>query len=64
MDIQKTMVEGTDQDLVEYVKKMVHTLGGFKGGLVSMAYTSPEDINHTPERIDIMCKAFREYGVY
>ena len=64
VDIQKTMISGTDQDIVEYVRKMIATLGGFHGGLVSMAYTTPKDIHHTPERIAIMCEAFRKYGVY
>ena len=64
MDIQKTMREGTNEDIELYAKRMVETLGRNKSGFVSMAYTTPEDINHTREKIDVMCKAFRMYGMY
>jgi len=41
---------------------MIATLGNHNGGLVSMAYSTPETIHHTPEKIAAMCAAFREYG--
>ncbi|MFI4911231.1 MAG: uroporphyrinogen decarboxylase family protein [Sedimentisphaeraceae bacterium JB056] len=64
VDIQKTMIEGSLDDIKAYVKRMISTIGSFNGGLVSMAYTTPEDIGHTPEKIAAMCEAFREYGIY
>lgn len=64
VDIQKTMINGTPDDIRNYVKRMIRTIGGFRGGLVSMAYTTPQDIGHTPEKIAVMCEAFRTYGVY
>ncbi|MBF9018401.1 MULTISPECIES: uroporphyrinogen decarboxylase family protein [unclassified Oceanispirochaeta] len=64
VDIQRTMVEGTNEDIDLYVKRMVETLGRNHNGLISMAYTTPDDINHTAEKIKIMCDAFRRYGKY
>jgi hypothetical protein len=64
VDIQRTMIDGSIDDIRAYVKKMISTIGSFNGGLVSMAYTTPEDIGHTPEKIAAMCEAFREYGIY
>ncbi len=64
VDIQQTMANGSEKDIENYVKEMIRTLGGFKGGFISMAYSTPEDINHTPEKINVMCRAFRKYGSY
>ena len=64
VDIQKTMIEGSLDDIRAYVKRMVATLGSHNGGLVSMAYSTPETVHHTPEKIAAMCAAFREFGVY
>ncbi len=64
VDIQQTMVHGTIEDIRAYVRRMVATLGSHDGGLISMAYTTPETVEHAPERIAAMCAAFREYGVY
>jgi len=64
VDIQKAMIEGTNEEIELYSKRMVETLGRNKSGFVSMAYTTPEDINHTPEKLAVMCTAFRKYGVY
>jgi uroporphyrinogen-III decarboxylase len=62
VDIQKTMIHGSLDDIRVYVRRMVTTLGRHNGGLVSMAYSTPETIHHTPEKIAAMCAAFREYG--
>ncbi|NLG51661.1 MAG: hypothetical protein GX552_16270 [Chloroflexi bacterium] len=64
VDIQQTMIRGSVQDVRAYVKRMIDTLGNHNGGLISMAYSSPEAVEHTQEKIDAMCAAFREYGVY
>lgn len=64
VDIQKTMVHGTVEDIERYVQRMMETIGNHQGGLISMAYSSPEAVGHTPEKIKAMCKAFRKYGVY
>ena len=64
VDVQKTMVEGSVEDTKNYVRRMIETLGDHKGGLISMAYSSPDAVGHTPEKIAAMCSAFREFGVY
>ena len=64
VDIQNTMVHGTEEDIERYVQRMIYHLGRHNGGLVSMAYTSPQDIGHTPAKIATMCRAFRRWGVY
>jgi uroporphyrinogen decarboxylase len=64
VDIQKTMTEGSTEDIENYVARMLNTIGNFNGGLISMAYTTPEDIGHSPEKVAAMCRAFREKGVY
>lgn len=64
VDIQDTMVKGNVADVEEYVKKMIATVGSHNGGLVSMAYTTPEAVEHKTENTAAMCRAFREFGVY
>lgn len=64
VDIQKTMVDGTPDDIRTYVRRMIATIGAHGGGFISMAYSTPEAVNHTPQNIAAMCAAFREYGWY
>ena len=64
VDIQNTMINGSLDDIRNYVKRMVETLGSHNGGLVSMTYSTPDDIGHTPETLAAMATAFRKYGVY
>jgi len=64
VDIQKTMIEGSPEEVSAYAKRMINTLGAHNGGFVSMAYSTPEDVNHTPENMAAMCKAFRENEKY
>ncbi len=64
VDIQQTMVTGSIADIEAYVRRLIATLGNHHGGLVSMAYSSPDAVQHSPEKVAAMCKAFREYGVY
>ncbi|MBD3384512.1 hypothetical protein GF407_06240 [candidate division KSB1 bacterium] len=64
VDIQKNSSREKPQEIERYVKKMMATLGNHKGGLISMAYTSPEAIELSPDRIAVMCHAFRKYGCY
>lgn len=64
VDIQKTMVQGSTRDIRSYVKRMMATLGAHRGGLISMAYSSPDAVQIAPEKNAAMCAAFRQYGVY
>jgi uroporphyrinogen decarboxylase len=59
VDIQKTMVEGSIEDITAYARRLINTLGSHNGGFISMAYSSPEAVHHTPEKIAAMCTAFR-----
>lgn len=59
VDIQQTMVHGSCDDIRTYVERMKATLGRHNGGLVSMAYSSPEAVHHAPEKTAAMCAAFR-----
>ena len=43
---------------------MVKTLGFHNVGLVRMAYSTPDEIGHTSEKLAVVSKAFRKYGVY
>jgi uroporphyrinogen decarboxylase len=62
VDVQKTMVDGTVDDIRAYVKRMMATIGSHNGGLCSMAYSQPEAVGHLPEKTAAMCAAFREFG--
>ena len=64
VDIQNTMINGSLNDIQAYAKKMIDTLGAFNGGFVSMAYSTPEDINHTPEKLAAMSQSFRKNEKY
>lgn len=64
VDIQNTLARGSIEDIENYVQKMMGTIGSFSGGLISMAYTTPEAINLDPKNVAAMCAAFRKYGNY
>jgi uroporphyrinogen decarboxylase len=64
VDIQNTMIKGSIQDIESYVQDMIRTLGGHNGGLVSMAYSTPEAVGHDAAKTAAMCRAFRKYGIY
>lgn len=64
VDIQQTMIQGTPEEVSAYAKRMIATLGSHNGGLVSMAYSSPEDVKHTPENMAAMCESFRANEAY
>ena len=64
VDIQRTMVNGTPDDVIRYVQRMIGTIGAHNGGLVSMAYTTPDDVQQSDENMTAMCRAFRKYGIY
>jgi hypothetical protein len=64
VDIQRTMVRGSLEDIVAYVKRMIETVGRHNGGLISMAYSTPEAVHHTREKLMAMSAAFRKYGEY
>ena len=64
VDVQKTMINGSLDDIRDYAKRLITTLGAFRGGFVSMAYSTPKDVNHTPEKLAAMCESFRRWENY
>ncbi|MFZ5516264.1 MAG: uroporphyrinogen decarboxylase family protein [Candidatus Zhuqueibacterota bacterium] len=64
VDIQKTLAQGSSDEIERYVQTMMATIGRFNGGLISMAYTTPDAIDLDPVRVAAMCAAFRKYGIY
>lgn len=64
VDIQNTLAQGSIENIENYVQKMMKTIGNFNGGLISMAYTTPEAIDLAPKKVAAMCAAFRKYGNY
>ncbi len=57
-DIQKTMADGSPEDIRAYCRKMVSTLGTPDGGFIAKWYGDPAGAGHTPEAIEAMCDAF------
>ena len=62
VDVQKTMIDGSIDEIRAYVRRMIATIGNHHGGLVSMAYSTPQAVGHAPEKTAAMCAAFREHG--
>jgi uroporphyrinogen decarboxylase len=59
VDIQKTMVYGSAEDIENYVREMVRCLGSYRGGLISKYYPQPDMCGHDPAKTATMCRAFR-----
>jgi uroporphyrinogen decarboxylase len=59
VDIQRTMIEGTLEEIDVYARDLIAILGTPAGGFISMAYSTPDDIQHTPEKLSVMCASFR-----
>ncbi len=64
VDIQKTMVFGTPQDIRRHARKLIESFGNNNGGFIAKWYSDPEGAGHTQEHITAMCDAFVEYGNY
>ena len=58
------MAHGSLDDIRAYVCRMITTIGSHHGGLISMAYSSPDAMGQTHEKVAVMCAAFREYKAY
>lgn len=58
VDIQKTMVNGSLDDIRDYCRKMVKHLGKPNGGFIAKWYGDPIGAGHSPEAIDAMCEEF------
>ncbi len=58
VDIQKTMVLGSLEDIRTYCRKMADLLGRPEGGFIPLWYTDPAGAGHEPVSIDAMCEEF------
>ncbi len=58
VDIQKTMVRGTPEEIRAYCRKMVSLLGRREGGFIAMWYSDPAGAGHAPTAIAAMCDEF------
>lgn len=58
VDIQKTMVNGSLDDIKAYCRKMVKYLYRNGGGFIPRWYTDPVGAGHRQEALDAMCEEF------
>lgn len=64
VDIQKTMVYGTLDEIRAYCRKMAALLGRPEGGFIPRWYTDPRGAGHRPEAIQAMCEEFLKIGAH
>ncbi len=62
VDIQKTMVKGNVEDVRDYARRLIETLGKFNGGFIARWYAAPDAVGHSRKKIDAMSEAFIKYG--
>jgi hypothetical protein len=62
VDIQKTMVYGTLDDVRAYCRRMAALLGRPEGGFIPRWYSDPAGAGHRQEAIDAMCEEFLRLG--
>lgn len=62
VDIQNTMVKGTVDDVRNYAKFLIESLGKYNGGFIAKWYGAPDAVGHSKEKIDAMSEAFIEQG--
>ena len=60
VDIQKTMVYSTLDEIRAYCRKMQYLLGRPSGGFIPRWYSDPAGAGHRPEAIQAMCAEFLE----
>ncbi len=58
VDIQKTMVSGTPEEIRAYCRAMARHLGRPQGGFIPRWYSDPRGAGHRPEAIEAMCDEF------
>ncbi len=64
VDIQKTMVEGTPEQIRDYARHMIERFGTYDGGFIAKWYPDPRAAGHSDEAIQAMCEAFVDGGEY
>ncbi|MFC1479566.1 uroporphyrinogen decarboxylase family protein [Planctomycetota bacterium] len=58
VDIQNTMIHGTEDEIRAYCRNMVKTLGRPEGGFIADYYSDPVGVGHREEAIQWMCEEF------
>jgi uroporphyrinogen decarboxylase len=58
VDIQKTMVNGTLDEIRAYCRRMDSQFGGPQGGFMPRWYSDPRGAGHSPEALQAMCEEF------
>jgi uroporphyrinogen decarboxylase len=58
VDIQNTMVYGSNDEIRAYCRKMAGLLGLPAGGFIPRWYSDPVGAGHRPEAIEAMCQEF------
>ena len=58
VDIQKTMVYGTPDEIRAYCRDLVTKLGRPEGGFMPRWYSDPKGAGHTQAAVDVMCQEF------
>lgn len=58
VDIQKTMVHGSVDEIRAYCRLMAKHLGRPEGGFIPRWYSDPEGAGHRPEALAAMCEEF------
>ena len=58
VDIQKTMVNGTLDEIGAYCRQMDSQLGRPHGGFIPRWYSDPRGAGHSPEALQAMCEEF------
>jgi uroporphyrinogen decarboxylase len=62
VDIQQTMIHGSVEDIQKYARRLIDVFGKYNGGFMSRMYPNPDACQHSKEKIEVMSKAFVEYG--
>jgi uroporphyrinogen decarboxylase len=62
VDIQKTMVYGTLDEIRAYCRSMLAHLGRPQGGFIPRWYSDPVGAGHRPEAVQAMCEEFLRIG--
>ena len=62
VDIQKTMITGTDEEIQKYARHLIDSFGSYNGGFMAKWYEAHEAVGHDMRRVETACRAFREYG--
>ncbi len=62
VDIQKTLVSGSVQEIRAYARKLIDSFAKYDGGFIAKWYPHPAAVGHDPEKVDAMSEEFIKYG--